>query len=84
MCYNIQRRQENMFSLYNPKLSHIKSENRIITDNEKILNNSYENLSLVDPTSANKKMKIQKAGILLWYYKPQPPYIPTTYANVVI
>ena len=75
MCYNIQRRQENMFSLYNPKLSHIKSENRIITDNEKILNNSYENLSWFIQLCKHKKMKIQKAGILLWYYKPQPPYI---------
>jgi len=56
------------------------NENKMITDNSKVLNNSYQSL-LVDPTIQTQEDE-DREGRKLWYYKPQLLYIQT-YAAVI-
>ena len=52
----------------------------MITDNSKVLNNSYQSL-LVDPTIQTQEDE-DREGRKLWYYKPQLLYIQTYVAVI--
>ena len=57
-----------------------QNENKMITDNSKVLNNSYQSL-LVDPTIQTQEDE-DREGRKLWYYKPQLLYIQTYVAVI--